>query len=212
MNQLKSAYAGAIEADPFVKQVLLQVLHGKREVLPDPRQVHKFQIYDFDVLGRFYYLRWILGHKSALLSKEFVCEIGSTLGKKPQTIAHVQVTRQELGGGGAAVLRPLLSLLCFPRASADSSARKRQILGPQSGRQNTGTWGASKMKVLNETNQRFRYTRRCAGRQPQKQIARRPRRKKNGRTGAGRGGRIPGNDSLPLDRVEVSRSIPSRGG
>src|SRR5437016_13107002 len=91
MNQLKSAYAGAIEADPFVKQVLLQVLHGKREVLPDPRQVHKFQIYDFDVLGRFYYLRWILGHKSALLSKEFVCEIGSTLGKKPQTIAHVQV-------------------------------------------------------------------------------------------------------------------------
>src|SRR5436853_3803793 len=111
MNQLKSAYAGAIEADPFVKQVLLQVLHGKREVLPDPRQVHKFQIYDFDVLGRFYYLRWILGHKAALLSKEFVCEIGSTLGKKPPTIAHVQVTRQELGRGGPAPFASDCSLL-----------------------------------------------------------------------------------------------------
>ena len=67
MNQLKSANAGAIEADSLVKQVLVQVFHWQRKMLPDARQVHKLQIDNFDscVLGRFHYLRCILGHEAA---------------------------------------------------------------------------------------------------------------------------------------------------
>ena len=74
VDQLESADTGAVKTDAFLKQVVAQVLHGDREMLPDSKEIHELQIHNLHpCLSReFLHFTWSLGHDFGLLSRKDV--------------------------------------------------------------------------------------------------------------------------------------------
>ena len=50
VDRLPAADAGAVKAQTFLEDILVQLVHGNREVLPDSGEVHEPQVHGLHVL------------------------------------------------------------------------------------------------------------------------------------------------------------------